>query len=557
MESGVKIMRRKGIFIMMNLIGLIKPLMFYMILAIVLGVLGFLTAIGVTVIGGYGLVSALGYVDISAKTVFIAIILCAVLRGVLHYGEQACNHYIAFKLLALIRRKVFDALRRLTPAKLEGKRKGDLISIITTDIELLEVFYAHTISPIAIAILTSIVILVVLAQYHIVFSLVALVGYLFVGLILPLILGERGSKAGMKYREDFASLNSTVFDSLRGIDELLQYGHGKEYYKNIEVSQEELNKSAKKLRSVEGIQRGITVSAILVFTMIMLLTAIALYDKYEVNFDGVLMGMLIMLSSFGPVVALSNLSNNLSQTLASGERVLRILEEEPVVNEVVGNDSTEFGNIKVKDLSFAYDRTNILKDMNLDIEKGSVVGILGKSGSGKSTLLKLLMRFWQVEKGEITISEKSIDAINTDELRDMQGYVTQETWLFNDTIRNNIAISKLDATDEEIVEASKKAGINNFIMSLPKGYDTSVGELGDSLSGGERQRIGLARAFLHDAPMMLLDEPTSNLDSLHESYILDSLSKSRGEKTVVLVSHRESTMALAKKVYKVENGRMS
>lgn len=550
-------MRRNGISIMAGLIGLIKPLMLPMIAAITLGVVGFLCAIGISIAGGYAITSLMDFTDTSLKTIFVLIAICAVMRGILHYAEQAFNHYIAFKLLAIIRRQVFDALRRLSPAKLEGKRKGDLVSLITSDIELLEVFYAHTVSPIAIAIITSIIMVFILAQYHIVFAIIGAIGYFVVGAVLPILLGKAGGPKGMKYREDFATLNSKVYDSLRGIDEILQYDYSVEKYSEIEDSQESLNTSAASLRTIEGIQRGITGSAILVFSIIMMVVSIIMYDDYMVNFDGVLMPTLIMMSSFGPVVALSNLSNNLNQTLASGERVLNILEEEPLVKDVVGEKLARFGDIKVNDLDFAYEKEKILEGINLDLKEGKILGLLGKSGSGKSTLLKLLMRFWQRDSGLISINNVDIEHINTVNLRDMQSYVTQETWLFNDTIENNIAIAKLDATEKEIEMAARKAGIHDFIASLEKGYKTKVGELGDSLSGGERQRIGLARAFVHKAPMMLLDEPTSNLDAMNESYILNSIDEEAKDKTIILVSHRESTMSIVDEVYKIESGRMS
>lgn len=550
-------MRRKGIKIMMRLIGLIKPLLHIMVAAIILGVVGFLCAIGITVLGSLGISSILGYEVISLKSVIILIMVGAILRGVLHYGEQACNHYIAFKLLALIRKYVFDAMRRLAPAKMEGRKTGEMISILTSDIELLEVFYAHTISPIAIGIVTSFVMLCFIGSFNFYLMIIALLGYITVGAIIPLIMGKFGSDVGMRYRNDFASLNSVVYDSLRGVDEIIQYDFGSKQYDKIKKGEENLNKAAMHLRKLEGIQRGVTGAMILVFTLIMLFASIYLYQKGLINFSGVLVSTVAMTSSFGPLVALSNLSNNLSQTLASGERVLSVLEETPVVDDIEGEKPATKGDIAAKKVTFSYDDIEILKDVDMTFEKGKITGILGKSGSGKSTFLKLMMRFWEPDEGKITINNRDINTINTEDLRDMQSYVTQETWLFNDTIGNNIAIAKPDATLEEIKLAAEKAGIGEYIRSLPEGYDTNIGELGDSLSGGERQRIGIARAFLCDNPIMILDEPTSNLDSLHESYILDSLKSFADGKTVVIVSHRQSTMAIADKVFKVENERKS
>lgn len=421
----------------------------------------------------------------------------------------------------------------------------------------MEVFYAHTVSPIAIAVLTSLIMIAIVLQYHIIFGVIAFLGYLTVGCVLPIMFGKRGAKHGVEYRQKFSDLNSNLFDSLRGVDEILQYDYSEKQYEKVISAQEKLNRSAEKLRKIEGFQRGVTGSAILVFGMITLIVGLALYDGLRINFDGVMVPTVMMLSSFGPVVALSNLSNNLNQTLACGERVLNILEEEPAVTDVVGEAESQFGDVKIEDVDFSYEQIQVLSNISMNMDKGKVTGILGKSGSGKSTLLKLLMRFWQVDSGRISIGDRNVNHINTSQLRDMQGYVTQETWIFNNTIGKNIEIAKIGSTAEEIKEAARKAGIAEFIEKLPKGYDTTVGELGDSLSGGERQRIGIARAFLQNSEMILLDEPTSNLDSLNENYILKSLNMESGRKTIVLVSHRESTMAIADRVHKIQGGRLS
>ena len=519
--------RRSGIQIMGKLIGLIRPLMHVMAAAILLGVTGYLCAIFLTVLAGVGILQIMGiWQGVSLTTLFVCLAVIAVLRGILHYGEQACNHYIAFKLLALIRHKVFAVLRKLCPAKLDGRDKGNLISIITTDIELLEVFYAHTISPIAIAFLTSLIMEIFFLRYHVLIGLFALVGYLAIGVLMPMWNSRRGSEKGMEFRTRFGDLNSFVLNSLRGLDETIQYGCGEKREEQMERKSVELDAKQKEMKKLEGTQRGGT-------------------------------NVLILIFSFGPVVALSSLSNNLMQTLASGERVLSLLEEEPQIEEVSGQATAEFADINCENIDFAYEEEQILKDYSISISKGSRIGIHGRSGSGKSTLLKLLMRFYDVHSGVIRMGDRKLSGINTNELRDMESYVTQETCLFHDSIANNIAIAKPGASREEIVEAAKKASLHEFIESLPNGYDTLVGELGDTLSGGEKQRIGVARAFLHDAPLLLLDEPTSNLDSLNESIILRSLKKMGKDKTVILVSHRESTMAVAEKVYQMENGRIS
>lgn len=567
--------RRSGIRIMGRLIGLVKPLLPVMLLAVVLGTIGYLCAIFLTILAGYGLMhillepaveamglglAALGadpFLRMEPKTLFIALVVMAVMRGILHYGEQYCNHFIAFKLLAIIRHKVFAALRKLCPAKLEGRDKGNLISVITSDIELLEVFYAHTISPIAIAVLTSLVMILFIGHFSPLAALLALAGYAAVGAVIPLFYGSRGAGQGMKFRNGFGELNSFILDSLRGLDETIQYRQGEKRRKEMEERSERLGGVQKGLNHLEASQRSVTNLTILLFSFAMLFLMIGLMQAGQVSLTGMLVGTIAMMGSFGPVTALASLSNNLNQTLASGERVLSILEEEPQAEEVAGAETVSFTDAEADSVNFAYEEEQILKDYSIRIPKGKVVGIHGASGSGKSTLLKLLMRFWDVQSGQILISGRDVRGINTSDLRSMESYVTQETCLFHDSIANNIAVGKPDASREEIMEAAKKASIHDFIMTLPKGYDTEVGELGDTLSGGEKQRIGIARAFLHDAPFVLLDEPTSNLDSLNEGIILKSLKEGKGDKTVLLVSHRKSTMNLADIVYEMDNGRLS
>ena len=574
--------RRSAIQIMGSLIGLVKPLLHIMLAAIILGTLGYLCAIFLTILAGqvivHGLLTGVAgmivpvekmwLVFTPVKTIITVMIVIAVLRGILHYVEQYCNHFIAFKLLAIIRHKVFASLRKLCPAKLEGRDKGNLISIITTDIELLEVFYAHTISPIAIATLTSIIMVIFIGRYHWLAGLLALTAYLIVGVAIPMWNGKRGSQKGMEFRTSFGELNSFVLDSLRGLDETIQYGQGEKRKKQMTGQSKNLAEMQESLSKMEGSQRSFTNMVILLASFGMLALTIWLYAKGEMGFEGILTCTIAMMGSFGPVVALSSLSNNLNQTLASGERVLSLLEETPLVEEIPGDVDTEestdhtFTGAKAENVTFAYkvsetETDTILDHYSLTLQPGQITGIHGASGSGKSTLLKLLMRFWDVQKGSVSVDGADVRKIPTKHLRDMESYVTQETHLFHDSIANNIAIAKPGATREEIMEAAKKASIHDFIMTLPKGYDTEVGELGDTLSGGEKQRIGIARAFLHDAEMILLDEPTSNLDSLNEGIILKSLKESAEKKTVVLVSHRVSTMNVADVVYEMENGRIS
>jgi thiol reductant ABC exporter CydC subunit len=546
-------MTRSGLNIMTRLIGLVRPLSGYMVLAVTMGLIGHLCAAFITVFGGYAILHVLKLeLSMNLGALFAAVLIFALVRGFLRYAEQACNHFIAFKLLALIRDKVFGALRRLCPAKLEGKDKGDLISIITSDIELLEVFYAHTISPVCIAALFTLIMVCFIGSFHAALGFLALVAYVTVGVIIPIVTSRLSGDDGIRFRTKSGQLSGFVLDSLRGLSETIQYGQGAKRVAEMNSKTDALSKDEERMKRTAGRNTAVTNTVILIFDLAMLLISARL-----VGFEGALIATLALMSSFGPVVALAALGATLQNTFAAGNRVLDILDETPVVEEITGKAAVSFKGASAEHVTFAYGEETILDDFSVTIPENMIIGINGRSGSGKSTLLKLFMRFWQVQQGAVTISGRNVDDINTANLRDMESFVTQETHLFHDSIRSNLRIAKLDATEDEIIAACKKASVHDFIMSLPKGYDTEVGELGDTLSGGERQRLGLARAFLHDAPFMLLDEPTSNLDSLNEAVILKSLHEERSGKTVVLVSHRKSTMGIADMVYSVEHGRVS
>ena len=528
--------KRSGFTVMLRLIGLVKPLAGYMALAILMGLVGHLCASFITIFGGYAVLDLLGFrTPVALTAAFICVLVFALVRGGFRYAEQACNHFIAFKLLALIRDHVFRALRRLCPAKLEGRDKGDLISVITSDIELLEVFYAHTISPAAIALLA----------------------YVTVGVIVPLVTSRLSSDNGLRFRTESGALSGFVLDSLRGLSETIQFGCDAQRLDEMNARTDALSEEESRMKRVSGRNMAVTNTAILLFDLIMLLVSALLYRQGQIGFDGVVIPTLALFSSFGPTIALSALGATLQNTFAAGNRVLDILDETPAVSAVIGQPEVSFDGASAEHVTFSYGGENILTDVSVQAPKGAVIGIVGRSGSGKSTLLKLLMRFWDVQQGRVTISGTEVARINTDNLRRMESFVTQETHLFRDSIRKNLLIAKPDATDEELTAACRRASVHDFIQALPQGYDTPVGELGDTLSGGERQRLGLARAFLHDADLMLLDEPTSNLDSLNEAIILRSLDQARAGKTVLLVSHRASTMRIADKVYSVEHGRMS
>lgn len=546
-------MKRIGLNVMARLIGLVKPMLGFMLLAIAMGLLGNLCATFITVFGGYAILNVLHPEwSMSLGWLFAAVLLFALVRGFLRYAEQSCNHFIAFKLLALIRDKVFGALRRLCPAKLEGKDKGDLISVITSDIELLEVFYAHTISPICIAFLFCLMMVLFIGRIHTALGVLALSAYAVVGIVIPLVTSKRSGDDGIQFRSSAGKLSAFVLDSLRGLPETVQYGQGRKRLAEMDAQTDALSQTEAHMKRTAGKNTAAVNTTILLFDLAMLFSSAKL-----AGFEGCLIATLAMMSSFGPVVSLAALGATLQNTFAAGNRVLDILDESPVAPDVTGKANVEFHGAAAENVSFSYGGEQILEKLSLSIPEGKVIGITGRSGSGKSTLLKLFMRFWPVTEGKVTISGKSVDKINTENLRDMESFVTQQTHLFHDSIRKNLCIAKLDATEEEIIAACKKASVHDFIMGLPKGYDTEVGELGDTLSGGERQRLGLARAFLHNAPFLLLDEPTSNLDSLNEAVILKALQTECQDKTVILVSHRKSTMGIADTVYSVECGRLS
>ena len=552
-------MRKNGFVVMGHLLKLVTPLAHIMAFTITMGTLGFLAAIFIMVLGAMGLVNLLNFdTHLSFSGILTALIVLAVARGALRYLEQMSGHYIAFKLLALLRDKVFSSLRRLAFVKLQDKQAGQLVSLVTNDIELLEVFYAHTIAPIMIAFFTSAILLLVFGHLSGWFVVVALAAYLTVGVILPIITTKLAREDGRRYRELVGEMNDFFLDSVRGMKEIQLFGYAKQRLDEIQQRSQKIDTAFERIKDQEAKVRVYTEVSVSAFNIIMLFTGLILFSLDKIDFSAFLIGVILLMSSYGPVIALSNLSSNLLQTLASGERVLSLLAEEPELKDVESAvDLKEVSRIDVENVSFAYGEEQILSDVSLSVKKGEILGIHGRSGSGKSTLLKLLMRFYDPKSGSIKINGEILLNINTRSLRDNMAYITQQTYIFNETIEENIRLARRDATLEEIMEAAKKASIHDFILSMPEGYQTKMTELGGNLSDGEKQRIGIARAFLHNAPIILLDEPTSNLDSLNEAMILKSLLNVKAEKLIILVSHRQSTMAICDQVIGIENGRMS
>ncbi len=560
MSTQKKALRRSGAKIMASLIALLGSLSYIMILAVINGSVGFVCAMGVTVFGAVGVAKALGEaIALSYGWIIGLTIGCGVLRGLLRYFEQYSNHYIAFRLLAVLRDKIFGALRVLCPAKLESKQKGSIIAMITSDIETLEVFYAHTISPICIAVLVSTAVFLFVGFVSSwCLALVALVGFLTIGIVVPLISSGKLKESGVKYRAEFASFSAYFLDSIKGIKDIVLNNAGEEREKEVNKRSDGLLKETKKMKrniTCAGSAIELTVS---VFVLITLAVGILLVKKDVLSLGRMIIGMVTVLSSFGPVIAVGSLPGSLTQTFASGDRVLNLLAEKPAVDAVTNGKNFDYENLDVKDLSFSYDgQTEVLKDIKMHAEKGEIIGIVGESGCGKSTFLKLLLRFWERSGGEINYDDIDIDKINTNSLLKNVTMVSQSTYLFEETIEDNLRIAKPDATREEIENACKMASIHNFIMTLPDGYKTQVGALGDNLSAGEKQRIGLARAFLRGSELILLDEPTSNVDSINEGIILKALKEQKNKKSIILVSHRESTMAIADRIYKVDGGVMT
>ena len=547
---------RSSFSVLLRLGALVRPLAGWMALAVLLGLLGFACAIAIPVLGGFAALSVLETQVFPSGLVVFSLFAAAVLRGFLRYGEQTCNHYIAFRLLALIRDRVFAALRRLAPAKLDGREKGALISLITSDVELLEVFYAHTISPVVIALLLSLGMALFIGSFHWLLGVIALLAYGTVGIVVPLFSARSAKPPGQSVRANMALLSGYLLDSLHGLRETLQYGTGRQRLDGIHARTEELLEADRALKKISGKSTSATGFAVTFFSLAVLALSAWLFLNGTILLGGVLISSIAMFSSFGAVIAVANLGSGLSQTIAAGSRVLDLLDEEPVVEDVARGKTITFADASVQDVCFSYGNENVLRSVSAEIPAGKIIGITGRSGSGKSTLLRLLMRFFDPQTGKIALSGTPLSQINTLCLRQNESFVAQEVELFHDSIEQNIRIGKLSATRAEVVLACKKASIHDFILSLPKGYDTEVGELGETLSGGERQRIGLARAFLHDAPLLLLDEPTSNLDSLNEAIILKALAGDKN-RTIVLVSHRASTMRIAQRVYSVESGRLS
>lgn len=565
--SPIHLRKRTALSCILAMLKLIHSFIGVVATATVCGILGFLCAIFIPVgaLIGLGMVlhlpsSSFGVHSAQTSLALIIAILIglALMRGALRYLEQLCNHYIAFKLLADIRDKVFGKMRELTPAKLSSSDAGNLISLITSDVELLEVFYAHTISPIFIALIVSTIMTILLACIHPLCGLVALISYAVTGILLPLWTYRRMGSLGKQLRSKTATLSNCVLENIQGVRVAHQF-------LATDIRKEHMIQKSHELLQVQKItaaQTGCGTSLAHAVVMLCSLSQLALTyalvtHEIILPLDGIIAtGMLF--SSFGPVLALAKLGSTLQGTLAAGERVLSLLDEAPLVHNVEDGSCVSCDNAAARNVSFLYEhhQNPVLENVSCAIPQGSIVGITGASGSGKSTLCRLLMRFWDVSKGVITISKTPIQDITTTSLRSGQALVEQDTYLFRESIKDNIRLARPTASFDEIVSACKQASLHDFIMSLPHGYDTVLTQGSSSLSGGQRQRIGVARAFLHQGSMLLLDEPTSNLDALNEARVLTSINQIKRKRTIVLISHRTSTLNCADKIYHVESGKL-
>lgn len=555
--------RRNGFTIMAKLIVLVGSLAYIMLLAVVNGLLGYLAALGTTLFGAMGVAQIVDSSTFGSHVsvwLFVGLAVgSGVLRGILRYFEQYSNHNIAFKLLALLRDKIFNKLRKLAPAKIDNKNKGNLVAMITSDVEILEVFYAHTVSPVFIAITVSLTIFLFVGLFISWYlAAVAICAYVVIGIVFPPIASKAMASSGVNYKKKFASFSSYFLDSIRGAKEIVVHNAVEDRKKNVDEQSEGLLSSLKIMKRATARITGSTELLVTIFLIITTIVGIVLAKNGTITAGKMIIGIVAIFGSFGPVIAIAALPSSLTLTFAAGDRLLNLLAEKPIVEDVTNKQDIEYKDVTVENVTFGYEENvEVLKDISMHAGKGEIVGIVGASGCGKSTLLKLLLRFYPFNKGDISYNDISINDINTQSLLSNVTMISQTTYLFDESIKENLRIAKADATEEEMREACKVASIDDFISDLPQGYDTQVASAGNNLSAGEKQRVGLARAFLRGSELILLDEPTSNLDSINEGIILKSLLSMKGKRSIILVSHRKSTMAIADRIYKIENGNIS
>mgnify|MGYP000981372704 CR=1 FL=1 len=549
-------MRKNGFVVMGHLLKLVTPLAHIMAFTITMGTLGFLAAIFIMVLGAMGLVNLLNFdTHLSFSGILTALIVLAVARGALRYLEQMSGHYIAFKLLALLRDKVFSSLRRLAFVKLQDKQAGQLVSLVTNDIELLEVFYAHTIAPIMIAFFTSAILLLVFGHLSGWFVVVALAAYLTVGVILPIITTKLAREDGRRYRELVGEMNDFFLDSVRGMKEIQLFGYAKQRLDEIQQRSQKIDTAFERIKDQEAKVRVYTEVAVSAFNIIMLFTGLILFSLDKIDFSAFLIGVILLMSSYGPVIALSNLSSNLLQTLASGERVLSLLAEEPELKDVESAvDLKEVSRIDVENVSFAYGEEQILSDVSLSVKKGEILGIHGRSGSGKSTLLKLLMRFYDADQGAVRIDGRDVRTMGLHELRKRFGTVFQNDTIFEDTIMENINMGR-ELSEEAVMEAVLYGRASEFVEEKG-GISAQLDIKGANLSGGQKQRILIARALAAKPDILILDDSSSALDYKTDAALRKELREHFAETTCVIIAQRISSIMNSDHIMVLEDGQM-
>ncbi|MGL4951988.1 MAG: ABC transporter ATP-binding protein, partial [Mycoplasma sp.] len=506
-----KVKRMSNSKIMFKLILLLNNFICVLLLAIFNGSIGFLTSMSIVIFGSFAIAKFIGEnIIMSYELIISLIVILGILRGILRYFEQYLNHFIAFKLLAKFRSKIFICLRNLGVSKLDCKNKGDIISMITADIETLEIFYAHTISPIVIAIIVNLSIFLFLGFYiNWYIALIPLMSHILIGFIIPIISSKMLNKTTAEYRNEFSDYNSYILESIRGLKEVIFNNNVEDRILNIEKKTEALLVSNKKHKNKSSTASATTDLCISISVILSTIIAISMVYTKELSIGMMIISISTIFVSFGPTIALSSLPSNLSQTLVSGQRILQLLNEEPMVKKLVDGKDVRFEELSLKNISFSYNENNlILNNVDLSIKKGQIIGLIGESGIGKSTILKLILRFYQLDSGTININGVNIEEINSKNLLDNISLLSQNTYLFNMTVKENLLLANPNATDNEIIEACKASSIHDFIIELPESYDTLICNSGSNLSAGQKQRLGLARIFLKNTDLILLDEPT-------------------------------------------------
>ena len=529
-------MKRGVIKLISKLITLIGPFISVILLAVVNGVIGYLLAINITLFAGIAILKFLGIaISLSYPLMFTIIILSGILRGIVRYFEQYSNHYIAFKILAILRIKIFRALRHLSLDKLEDKSKGDLVSLLQGDIETLEVFYAHTITPVLIALLTSVVMVIFMClTTSIYLGLYLILAYLIIGVIIPVIFYKGNSKFGRKYRLKMAQFEDFYLDSIYGGYEIIANNKQEMYKKEVTKRSKDLIDVTKKSEMKNNTFMNITNSVIVILNILIIVIGYSLYKNNMILNYEIILAYVVLTSSLG---------------------VLDILE----LKSSIVDGNTNISNvlpITFNKVSFKYDTKYILNNVNLTINKNEIVGILGPSGVGKSTILKLIMRFYDVSSGEVLINDMNIKNISYKSLYDNINLFSQSTYLFHDTILNNLLIAKSDASKEEVITACQNAGIYDYILAQKEGFNTKISDLKDNISEGEKQRLGLARVFLRKPKLLLLDEATANIDAINEGIILNALKQYSKDMSIIIISHRKSTLSICNKIYEFKEGNL-